>query len=439
MSRASWFSRRAFLGGSAVCVALPLFESLRPRLARGQAMSVPKRFVGYFVPSGQKMDDWTPAGTGSNWQPAGILEPLAPYKASTTVLTGLQNTHQEDNLGAHAGGTGAFLTGRTVPRYKTVMGGPSIDQVIAAAIGQQTSLPSLQLGGEPGSPAGTCDSGYPCAFANQISFTERGVPMPKFSNVNDAFTRLIAGTDTTLSASEVARRAALQISALDVVKEEAADIDGRLSAYERPKFEQYLDSVREVERRIQVAASAPLCNATRPANPVGDAELVQTMSDLMVLAFQCDLTRVISFQWGNAASNRIYGFLDPSIVDGHHNISHHQSLPGKLAQLKTIDTWQITQLAYLAQKLSVVQEADGESLLFHSLIFYSSDVSDGDLHNHDDMPVLLLGQAGGAIRSGRHVAYDHAPWFANLFITIANALDVPITEFGENGDAPLTI
>jgi hypothetical protein len=402
-------------------------------------MQAPKRFIGYFVPSGMLMDEWTPVGTGSTWQASGLLAPLAPFQANTNVLTGLRNTKQEDNLGDHAGGTGAFLTGRTVPRHQTVMGGPSIDQVIAASLGQQTSLPSWQLGGEGGTAAGSCDSGYPCAFANQISFTEAGVAIPKVKSVAAAFQRLFAGTDVDADPAEVSRLAALKVSMLDVVRDEAAALVPRLSVQDRPKVEQYLSSLRDVEHRVQLLVDNPVqCTATLPDEPSNDDELIETLSDLMALAFQCDLTRVISFQWGNAASNRNYGFRDPSIVDGHHNISHHQGLPEKLDQLRTIDTWQVEKLAYLLGKLSAIEDLDGNNALYNSLIFYSSDISDGDLHNHDDMPVLLLGQGGGTVPSGRHLVYEDQPWFANLFISIANALDVPIGTFGENGDGPIS-
>jgi hypothetical protein len=414
-------------------------ESLLPQVARGQAAQAPRRFIGYFVPSGMKMDEWTPVGTGTNWQAAGLLQPLEPYQAFTNVLTGLRNTKQEDNLGDHAGGTGAFLTGRTVPRNRTSMGGPSIDQIIAATVGQETSLASWQLGGEGGTPAGSCDSGYPCAFANQISFTESGVPMPKTNDVADAFQRLFAGNQPAADPAEVSRRAAQKVSVLDVVLEEAQALSPRLSAYDRPKIEQYLSSMRDVEHRVQLLVDSPVqCTATQPADPSNDDELIETMSDLMALSFQCDLTRVITFQWGNAASNRIYGFHDPAIVDGHHNISHHQGLASKLDQLRTIDLWQVEKLAYLLGKLDTIQDLDGNSVLHNSLIFYSSDISDGDLHNHDDMPVLLLGRGGGAVQSGRHLVYEDQPWFANLFISIANALGAPIESFGEDGQAPLS-
>lgn len=431
-------SRRAFIGGASLTLCLPVLEALLPRAARGQAVAAPRRFIGYFVPSGMVMQDWTPAIAGSDWEPPLLLEPLQPYQNLTTVLTGLRNTKQEDNLGDHAGGTGAFLTGRTVPRNQSVMGGPSIDQVIAQYIGAETAVPSLQLGGEGGDAAGSCDSGYPCAFANQISFSQAGVPLPKLTDPQQVFANFVAGPDPELSSAELQRRAALELSALDVILEEAAALQPKLSTRDRAKLDQYLESFRGVERRLQRVDGEPArCAAVAPLPVEGDTQLIQTMSDLMALTFSCDLTRVISFQWGNAASNRSYAFEDPQIVDGHHNISHHQSLPEKLAQLRTIDHWQVTQLAYLAGKLAEVEDVNGKSMLENSLLFFSSDISDGDKHNHDDMPVLLLGQGGGAISSGQHIVYDDQPWFANLFVSLAQALDVPLETFGENGDDPL--
>jgi hypothetical protein len=432
-------SRRAFLGTAGVAIGLPLLESLMPRVARGQAAAAPLRFLAYYVPNGMVMEEWTPAVAGTEWVPTTLLQPLTPYKAAVNVLTGLRNTKQEEGPGDHAGGTGSFLTARTVPKTQAVHAGPSIDQVIAGAIGQQTTLPSLQLGGEGGDAAGTCDSGYPCAFTNQISFTEAGVPMPKIQSVSDAYDRLFAGSDPTATSEEIARRAALRVSALDVIIDQAAAIQPMLSAHDRPKLQQYLDSVREVERRVQLTIDNPImCNNAPPAEPNGDDEYIEVMSDLVSLAFQCDATRVISLQWGNAGSNRDYAFRDPSAGGGHHNISHHQSLQENIDKLRIIDIWEVEKLAYLLSKLSTMQDFDGKTVLENSLIFYSSEISDGDRHNHDNMPVLLMGNAGGAIQTGRHIMYQNEPWFANLFITIANVLGAPITTFGENGDAPIT-
>lgn len=432
-------SRRAFLGTAGVAIGLPLLESLMPRVARGQAAAVPKRFLAYYVPNGMVMEDWTPAVAGTEWVPTTILQPLTPYKEWVNVLTGLRNTKQEMGPGDHAGGTGSFLTARTVPMAQAVHAGPSIDQVIAGVIGQETTLPSLQIGGEGGDAAGTCDSGYPCAFTNQISFTEAGVPMPKIQSVSDIYDRLFAGSDPTATSEEIARRAALRVSALDVIIDQASAIQPRLSAHDRPKLQQYLDSVREVERRVQLTIDNPVqCNNTPPAEPEGDDAYIETLSDLVALAFQCDATRVISLQWGNAGSGRNYGFYNPIVNDGHHNISHHQSVAEQIDKLRFIDTWEMEKLAYLLSKLSTMQDFDGKTVLENSLIFYSSEISDGDRHNHDNMPVLLMGNAGGAIPSGRHIMYPNEPWFANLFISIANAFDVPITTFGENGDAPIT-
>ncbi|HTM45670.1 MAG TPA: DUF1552 domain-containing protein, partial [Polyangiaceae bacterium] len=401
-------SRRAFLGGASVAIGLPLLESLMPKRARGQSASAPLRFLGYYVPCGMVMEQWTPALTGTDWAPTPLLEPLTPYKANVNVLTGLQNTHQEMGPGDHAGGTGAFLTGRTVPKLQTVHAGPSIDQAIAAVVGQQTTLPSLQIGGEGGDAAGTCDSGYPCAFVNQISFDLQGVPMPKLTDMTAAYNLLFAGSDSGATAAEAARRAALKASALDIVVQQADDLQPKLSAFDRPKMQQYLDSVREVERRIQLVASNPVqCNSAPPPMPQGSDQYIEVMSDLLALAFQCDATRVVSLEWGNAGSNRDYSFVDPSVTAGHHTISHHQGLQVNIDQLVIIDHWEITKLAYLLDKLSKMQDFDGKTVLENSIIFYSSEISDGDRHNHDNMPVLLLGNAGGAITGGRHIMYPN--------------------------------
>jgi hypothetical protein len=413
-----------------------------PRAAKGQNAGVPRRFVGFYVPNGMHMPDWTPAGGGgAAWETPLLLQPLESHKQDLVVLTGLQNTLQADGLGDHAGGTGSFMTGHTVPKDVRVMPGPSIDQLLASHIGQDTKLPSIQLGGAGGNEAGTCDSGYPCSFTNQISFREDGSPMPKLDQPRDVFEQLFEGLDPTANAEEIARRNALRTSALDLVTEEANELMPLLSAHDRPKLDQYLTSVREVERRIELAgATSGQC--VIPSEPIdGDRNgegmngYIETMLDLMALALHCDATRVISFQWGNAVSDRDYGFI--GATGGHHNISHHQSQESNFDKLKLIDAWEMEKLNYFLDRLSELRDFDDTSVLSNTLLFLSSDVSDGNRHNHDDMPVLLAGQAGGLLETGRHLVYDDDPWFSNLFLWIAQAYGVPITEFGEHATQAL--
>jgi len=435
------FTRRLFLGGAGVAIGLPLFETFLPRLARGQAAAAPRRFIGYYLPNGMVMEEWRPQGTGTGWTLPPLMQPLAAFKSDLLVLSGLQNRLQADGLGDHAGGTGSVLTAYTVPKTERVMPGPSIDQLLADNLGQDTKIPSLQLGGEGGNDAGTCDSGYPCSFTNQISFRADGSPMPKLSSPSEIFQQLFEGLDPTVSAEEAARRLALRTSALDLVIEEATELQPKLSEHDRPKLEQYLTSVREVERRIQnsMDTSAQCTIPQQPMDVDGDGAgataYMDTMSDLMAIGLHCDATRFMSFQWGNAVSNRDYGFINAD--GGHHNISHHGGSQSNIDKLRAIDLWEMERLAYFLGKLKGMQDLDGQSVLANTLIFVSSDVSDGDQHNHDDMPVLLLGQGGGAVTTDRHVPYDDGSWFAYLFLAIAQAYGVAVSSFGEEGTTPL--
>jgi len=428
-------SRRLFLGGAAALVALPFFESLVPREARGQAASAPKRFLAYFAPNGFDMADFRAApGTGPLTL-GPMMKSLEPLKDQLLVLTGLQNTKQDRPMGDHAGGIGSFLSNRTVVYDQEKMGGASIDQVVADQVGTKTKLKSLELSGEQGFSDGSCDSGYRCAVGNHISFDASGTPLPKLFDTAAIFDRLFQGFDAGASLADAARRSKYRKSVLDNVLGQATDLSGKLSATDKKKLDEYLNAVRDVEKRIDVGGAGAAClPPKRTEGQLDDVARHTVLADLVALAFQCNVTSVASLMWGNMTSNRNYAFIGAS--GGHHDISHHNDTAENIAKLKLIGKWEIDQLAVLLNKLKSLPDSDGRTVLDNTLVFYSSDISDGDAHNHDDMPVLLAG-GGAGFALGRHVEYPEKPQFGQLFLSIAHAFGSNITTFGEHGMAPL--
>ena len=428
-------SRRLFLGGAASVVSLPFFESLVPREARGQAAAAPKRFLAYLAPNGFDMADFRAAAGTGPLSLGPMMASLEPLKAQLMLLTGLQNTKQDRPMGDHAGGIGSFLSNRTVVYDQEKIGGASIDQVLAAQVGGKTKLKSLELSGEEGFSDGTCDSGYRCAVGNHIAFDATGTPLPKLFDTAAIFDRLFQGFDATASQADTARRAKYRKSVLDNVLGQATDLSGKLSATDKKKLDEYLSAVRDVESRIGVGTTGAACMPPkRTEGKLDDVTRHSVLADLIALAFQCNVTSVVSLMWGNMTSNRNYAFIGAS--GGHHDISHHNDNPDNIAKLKKIGKWEIDQLAVLLTKLKNLPDSDGRTVLDNTLVFYSSDISDGDAHNHDDMPVLLAG-GGAGFSMGRHVEYPEKPQFGQLFLSIAQAYGSPVTSFGEHGMAPL--
>jgi len=431
-------SRRAFLRGAGVAVALPFLDAMWPRAARAQAAASARRFLAWYVPNGIHMADWTPATTGSNYTLPPILAPLAPIRDDVLVLTGLANPAANANLpGDHARGTGSFLSARQVKftAGADIENGISLDQRIAQGVGAATSLPSLQLGAESGGSTGNCDSGYSCAYARNISWAGPQTPLAKETNPVSAFERLFQGAGALLPPAELERRRLLRLSILDTVTEDANRLRLELGSSDRQKLDEYLTGVRALEVRVQ-SIDTSQCEATEPADPADFVARLAAMTDMIVLAFQCDRTRVVSFMQSNAGSNQTYPWLD--VFDGHHQISHHQNNPVNFALLRTINTWEVGNFASLVARLAAIQEPGG-SLLDSSLIFFSSEIEDGDAHRHSNLPILLAGSGGGAVQPGRHLRFTGSPPVANLFLTMLRAFGVQDATFGQHGTAPLTL
>jgi hypothetical protein len=431
-------SRRLFLGGAGVVLGLPLFESLLD--SRAIANKFPKRFLAFYVPNGIHMAKWTPAATGSGYALTPILAPLAKVQPKLLVLSGLDNKpSRPDGPGDHAAGTAGFLTCRHVVKTegKGIKNGISVDQLAAATLKQETRIGSLQLGTDGGSSVGDCDSGYSCAYARNISWASETQPLPKTVNPQVVFDLLFEGADPQASAAEKAKRQKYRTSVLDYVLADSKTLRPKLGASDRRKLDEYMAGVSDLEARIQKSSMDQCTPIARPADNLDYPTTVKTMCDLMVLAFQCDATRVITFMLGNAGSGRSYDFI--GVAGAHHEISHHQNAQANFDKLEKIDTWEVAQLAYLLEKMDGVKEANGATMLDNSAVFFSSEIEDGNAHRHTNLPVILAGSCGGAFKPGSHIGLKGGPPMANLFISILAALGISAQTFGDDGTGALAL
>lgn len=434
-------SRRAFLGGAGAMVALPLLNAMMPRKAYAQnATDVARRLLIYYVPNGIRMMHWKPMVEGPGYDLLPILQPLAGIQEQVSVLSGLANSAAMQPLPAgHATGTGTFLTCKTIVKSdgSGIRSGISMDQLIARQFDTKVRYPSLQLGIDGGSDLATCDSGYSCAYSRNISWAGPTTPLAKMVDPSIIFDRLFGGVDQSATASQKAKRQHYKLSILDFVLEDAKQLQARLGRSDNRKLDEYFTSIRDIEQRLKQSENQTQC-AAMPARPVGPtwefAEHIALMHEMMVLAFQCDLSRVITFMFGNAASNRDYEFIGAS--GAHHELSHHQNKIETLDKLTTIGTWEVTQFAQLLQRLNQVQEGEG-TLLDNCAVVFSSEMSEGNNHNHSNLPVLLAGRCGGAFSPGRHIVYPDPTPIANLYIALMQAMGLSQSTFGEDGTMPL--
>jgi hypothetical protein len=427
-TRREFLSRRRFLGGAGAAVALPFL----PSMANATAID-PTRLVVFYVPNGIQMAGWTPEVEGPNWAAERILAPLldpkrgVDVKDDVTIVSGLRNDPAKpDGPGDHAAGTGSFLTCTHVYKSESIVtNGISMDQVAANAIGQDSRFASMQLGIEGGSNNGGCDSGYSCAYSRNISWAGASTPLNKLTHPRAVFDLMFAGYDPTATAAELDRRRRHKKSVLDYVRADAKRLESKLAADDRRKLDEYVTGLRGLE--IAIDSNCPIVE--RPGETVEYQAHVKTMLDLTVLALKCDLTRVVTFMLNNAGSNRSYPFI--GVQGAHHEISHHQDNPEKLADLEKIATWEVEQYAYLLQEMKNVGEGEERNLLDNAMVFFSSEIEDGNSHRHENLPVLLAGKGGGAFRPGRHVRHQDQP-IANLFVSMLNGMGVPAQKFADS-------
>jgi hypothetical protein len=432
--------RRTFLRGLGTAIALPALDAMMPAFASPAkvASNSPLRMGFAYVPNGIIMKDWTPAAAGANFEFPRILEPLKQYKDQMLLLSGLTHNGGRalgDGPGDHARAAASFLTG--VHPRKTfgadIKCGTSVDQVAAQAIGSKTRFASIELGCEDGRLVGNCDSGYSCAYSNSVSWRSETTPMPPEVNPRTVFERLFGSSDPSETPAARAKRERYRKSILDFVSEDTAELQKALGPTDRRKLDEYLDGVREIEKRIERAESNS--KEIVPDMPVPEgvpaefAEHVKLMFDLMTVAFQTDSTRVATFMIGREGSNRTYREI--GVPDPHHGISHHRGDEALIEKLAQINRYHMEQFAYFIDKLANTPDGDG-TLLDHSMITYGSGISDGNRHLHHDLPVLIVGKANGSWKTGRHLQYVKDTPMANLFLAMLDRMGVRAETIGDS-------
>jgi hypothetical protein len=433
------FSRRALLRGAAgAALAVPFLESW-PLASRALAepAKAPLRLLFVMVPNGVHGPTWSPKDVGADYVLPRTLEPLAPFKKDLLVVSGLAVDGARphgDGPGDHARAGAAFLTCSHPKKTggAEIHAGVSVDQVAAKALGQGVPFASLELGTEPSAQAGSCDSGYSCAYSSNIAWSGPASPLAKEVNPRRAFERLFLDGEG-LSPAERAKRRRLRASVLDAVMGDAEKTREKLSGTDRRKLDEYLESVRTLEKRLEATARDKDRAAGHAAPPAGVpheyAEHIRLLHDVVKLAFETNTTRVASIMIGNEGSNRSYPSID--VPDGHHDCSHHGRDAAKQAKIAKIDRFHTEQLAYLLGQLAAVKEGDG-TLLDSTLVVYGSAIGDGDAHNHDQLPILLAGGAAAGIASGRHVRYPHDTPLANLYLALLDRVGVNVDSFADS-------
>ncbi len=440
--------RRTFLRGSGLALSLPLLDAMIPSFARAQGGMPARprsRFIAFYVPCGIHMASWDPATEGPDFEETPILAPVHPWRDQMTLIGGVHNRPaRPDGPGDHAAGTGSFLTAAHC--FKTdgadIRNGVSIDQLIANRVGQGHRFPSLVLGAEGGGNAGGCDSGYSCAYSRNISWIDENTPAAKETNPRSVFNRLFGTTADGLPPAVVAKKARYRRSILDYVRSDTQRLQSKLGPTDRLKIDEYLAGLRELERQMDLAEQQACEPGTRPERPDQFRDTIRQMLQLTVTAVECDLTPVVTFMLGNGGSNRPFPWLD--IAEGHHQLSHHQGNPENHRKLEAIDIWEMEQLAWLCDRLHQIEEPDGRSALENSVVFVSSEIEDGNSHSHFDMPILLMGKAGGQLAGGTYVRYpgnrQDGPSVANLFVSLARLCGVDdLEQFGDDSTGPLDL
>ncbi len=432
-------ARRTFLRGMGAAVALPFLDAMTPAFAASSRIGSaagPRRMAFVYVPNGIIMKDWTPEAEGTAFDFPRILKPLEPVRQNVLVLSGLtQNNGRAlgDGPGDHARAAATFLTG--IHPKKTsgadISLGVSVDQIAAQKVGNATRFPSLELCCEDGRLVGNCDSGYSCAYSNSISWRSATTPLPPEVNPRAVFERLFGDASETPEAR--AKRLAYNKSILDFVVDDTQKLKGDLGRTDRRKLDEYLDAVREIERRIEQAehdSKQFTPNMEAPAGvPVEFADHVRIMFDLMTVAFQADLTRISTFMICREGSTRTYREI--GVSDAHHPLTHHRNNPEWIEKVTKINRFHLEQFAYFVNKLKSTPDGDG-TLLDRIMLVYGSGLSDGNQHTHNELPVVLAGAGNGALRPGRHVRYPKETPMNNLYVAMLDHMGVPPEKIGDS-------
>ena len=430
--------RRSFLKGMGAVVALPVLDAMTPAFATAaQLRKAPVRLAFTYVPNGITMAEWTPAGEGAAFQFSRIMKPLEPFRSDLMVVSGLAHKNGAalgDGPGDHARAAASYLTG-VHPRKTAgadIQNGISVDQIAAQHLAEETRFASLELGCDDSRTVGNCDSGYSCAYTNSLAWRGPTTPMPPETNPRLVFERLFGDIDTTLAPDVRARRLRYRRSILDLVGERTSRLAADLGPSDKRKLDEYLSSIREIERRIE-RSEQDMTDLTpgidKPTGiPVEYPDYVKLMFDLQLIAFQTDQTRVITMMMGREGSMRTYPEI--GVADPHHPLTHHRGNPEWIEKVTQVNELHMRLFAEFIGKLKATPDGDG-SLLDHSMIVYGSGLSDGNRHAHDDLPVLMVGH-GAAMRMGSHVAYPKQTPMTNLYLTLLDRMGVPAEQIGDS-------
>lgn len=435
-------SRRTMLRGAGAALALPWLEAMAPQVVRaapgagvGDDPARAVRVAALFFPNGVRQEQWTPEATGFDWTPPQQLEPLGALKSEVSVVSGLW--HEATNTGdGHYVKDAAWLTGTTIRKTTGVdlnSGGVSMDQVAARTLGRHTPLASLELGAEPVSSGVDAAVGYTRVYGAHIAWRQPTQPLAKEINPRLVFDRM-----TSVAAGKPAGRSNRPV--LDAVSEDARRLRLRLGTRDRGRLDEYLESVHDLESRLGRAelgrqrawrSRVDFDKRERPGDgPYDHAELTRLMLDMAALALESDVTRVVTFMFGNSVSNANFSFID-GVTTSHHETSHHSNKPELLEQYEKITTWHVGQFAYLLAKLRAMPEGES-NVLDNSAVLFGSGFRDGNAHDPHDLPLLLAGRAGGRLAPGQHVACTRDNPMANLLLTMLQAADVPAKHFADS-------
>ncbi len=433
--------RRTLLRGVGAAIALPFLDAMTPafgataRIGGPQIAAAPFRMAFTYVPNGISMGSWTPAQLGSDYQLTRIMAPLAPFKDKLLVLSGL-NHHNGmalgDGAGDHARAAASFLTG-VHPRKTSgadIAAGVSIDQIAAQKVGNKTRFASIELACEDGRLVGNCDSGYSCAYSNSISWRTPSQPNPPEVNPRAVFERLFGDGDVDPAA--MARREVYRRSILDFVMGDAKSLKVSLGPTDNRKLDEYMDGIRAIERRIEQAEKDGRSIAPSMEHPDGVpveyADHVRLMADLMTVAFQTDSTRIATFMMAREGSTRTYREI--GVPDAHHPLTHHRNDPELIEKVTKINCFHMQQFAYFLHKLQSIQEGD-RTLLDNVMVVYGSGLSDGNAHDHNNLPVMIAGGGAGTLKTGRHIQYSKGTPMANLFVSMLDRAGVNHETLGD--------
>jgi hypothetical protein len=430
--------RRTFLKGMGAVIALPVLDAMTPAFAAPARLGkAPVRLAFNYVPNGIVMADWTPATDGTGYALPRILKPLEAFRQDTLILSGLSHRNGQalgDGPGDHARAAASYLTG-VHPRKTAgadIQNGISVDQIAAQHVGAETRFRSIELGCDDSRTVGNCDSGYSCAYTNSLAWSGPATPMPPETNPRLVFERLFGDIDTKLAPEVRARRLQYRRSILDLVSERTSSLSADLGPSDRRKLDEYMTSIREIERRIEMAEqdmTGLTPTIDKPTGiPVAYEDYVSLMFDLQLLAFQTDSTRIVTMMMGREGSMRTYPEI--GVPDPHHPLTHHRGNAEWIEKVAKVNTLHMELFARFVQKLQATPDGDG-SLLDHSIIVYGSGLSDGNRHDHSDLPTLIVGRGGG-FRLGSHLAHPKGTPMTNLFLTLLDRMGVQPERVGDS-------